>query len=106
MDTSARIDKDLPMSTEAGSFENLTFVEPSAIARRLLWHLFSLGPRRITEHDQHEPFEKPGAHLFWVKSGQGELKQESGQFELGAARRFGLWTCARRAPMSPIQNGI
>ena len=100
MDISARIDQDLPMSTEAGSFENLTFVEPSAIARRLLWHLFSLGPRRITDPDYHEPFEKPGAHLFWVKSGRGELKHESGQFELGRGKK--VWLVDMRTPRAYV----
>ncbi|HPU57200.1 MAG TPA: hypothetical protein PLH97_13145, partial [Verrucomicrobiota bacterium] len=59
----------------SGSSSNLIFVEPSPIARRLLWHVFSIGSRRLELPDHHERFEKPGAHLFWVQSGEGELEQ-------------------------------
>src|SRR5580692_7162908 len=69
---------------------NLTFVEPSPISRRLLWHLFSLGSRRVIEPDHHVPFEKPGAHLFWVQSGEGELKHETGRFSLRSGRKIWL----------------
>ncbi len=71
------------------SSDNLLFVDPSPIARRLLWHLFSLGSRRITQPDHHERFEKPGAHLFWVKSGEGDLEHKSGRFALRPGKR--LW---------------
>ena len=56
------------------SAENLICVDPSPVARRLLWHLFSIGSRRVTQPDRHERFEKPGAHMFWVQSGAGELE--------------------------------
>jgi AraC-like DNA-binding protein len=74
----------------SGSPDNLTFVEPSPIARRLLWHLFSIGSRRIAEADHHESFEKPGAHLFWVQSGEGELQHELGRFALKPGRKVWL----------------
>ena len=61
---------------------NLIFAEPTPVARRLLWHLFSIGSRRLTEPDHHEPFEKPGAHLFWIQSGEGELEYETAQIAL------------------------
>lgn len=69
---------------------NLVFVEPSPIARRLLWHLFSIGARRIVEPDRHERFEKPGAHLFWVQSGEGELEHETGRFALRRGKKVWL----------------
>ena len=70
------------MARLSGSANDLIFVEPSPIARRLLWHLFSIGSRRMELADHHERFEKPGAHLFWVQSGEGELEYRSSHFEL------------------------
>ena len=69
--------------------DNLTLIEPSPIARRLFWHLFSLGSRRVESPDRHEAFEKPGAHLFWVQSGEGQLEQATGTFALSRGHK--LW---------------
>jgi AraC-like DNA-binding protein len=71
-------------------FDNLVFAEPSPVARRLLWHVFSIGSRRIVEPDHHLSFEKPGAHLFWVQSGEGELVHETGRFSLRSGRSVWL----------------
>lgn len=71
------------------SADKLVFVEPSPVARRLLWHLFSIGARRIEQTDRHERFEKPGAHLFWAQSGAGELEYKSTRFELKRGKK--LW---------------
>src|SRR5215467_3100519 len=73
-----------------GSAERLHFVEPSPVARRLLWHLFSIGSRKVTKPDPHASFEKPGAHLFWVQSGEGELEHETGRFALKRGRNVWL----------------
>ena len=78
------------MSKLLGPSGNLIFVEPTPVARRLLWHLFSIGSRRITEADHHEPFEKPGAHLFWVQSGEGQLDDQSGRRALERGRKVWL----------------
>ena len=69
---------------------NLVFVEPSRIARRLLWYLYSIGSRRLTQADQHEPFEKPGAHLFWTQSGEGSLEYEGRRFALRRGHKVWL----------------
>jgi len=74
----------------SGSSDNLVFVDPSPVARRLLWHLFSIGSRRMVEADHHERFEKPGAHLFWVQSGKGELEYRSSRFELKHGKKIWL----------------
>ncbi len=58
----------------SNSFDRLQFVDPSRTARRLLWHLLSVGTVSRDEPDHHKGFEKPGAHLFWVKSGCGTLE--------------------------------
>jgi len=88
------------MSQAVGQSENLIFVEPSPVARRLLWHLFSIGVRRITQPEHHERFEKPGAHLFWVQSGEGELEYKSRRFRL---RRGGeVWLVDMNNPRTYI----
>ena len=78
------------MAPSAQSADHLIFVEPSPIARRLLWHLFSIGSRRLTGPDKHESFEKPGAHLFWVQSGEGELENERGRLALRSGKKIWL----------------
>ena len=82
--------KDLVMPDANTSADNLLFVDPSPVARRLLWHLFSIGSRRVTAVDRHERFEKPGAHLFWVQSGEGELEYKSTKFELKRGKKVWL----------------
>jgi AraC-like DNA-binding protein len=52
--------------------------------------LFSIGSRRITATDRHQSFEKPGAHLFWVQSGEGELEHENGRLPLARGRKVWL----------------
>lgn len=79
-----------PVAAPASSADRLTFVDPSPVARRLLWHLFSIGSRRMGQADHHERFEKPGAHLFWVQSGEGELEHESGKFALRRGKKVWL----------------
>jgi len=74
----------------AANSDDLIFVDPSPVSRRLLWHLFSIGSRRICQSDRHERFEKPGAHLFWVQSGEGELEYKSSRFELKRGRNVWL----------------
>lgn len=81
-----------------GPTGNLLFAEPSPVARRLLWHLFSIGSRRLTEPDHHVPFEKPGAHIFWVQSGEGELAHETGRRPLRRGRT--VWLVDMRRPRS------
>ena len=82
------------------STDNLTFVDPSTVARRLLWHLFSIGSRRVTQEDRHERFEKPGAHLFWVQSGEGELEYKSTKFELKRGKK--IWFVDMSKPRTYI----
>jgi AraC-like DNA-binding protein len=58
----------------------LQAVVPSAKARSLLWHAFSLDTARLERADYHEPFEKPGAHLFWILSGHGTMETEGHKY--------------------------
>jgi AraC-like DNA-binding protein len=88
------------MPKPPGPTDNLTFVDPSPVARRLLWHLFSIGTRRIEQPDRHEQFEKPGAHLFWVQSGEGELEYKSRRFHLH--RGGEVWLVDMNSPRTYI----
>ena len=86
------------------STDNLLFVDPSAVARRLLWHLFSIGSRRVTQTDRHERFEKPGAHIFWVQSGEGELEYKSTKFELKRGKKIWLVDMAQPRTYLPAES--
>jgi AraC-like DNA-binding protein len=90
MQTGNEIAAPIPDEAAAETSGHLTFVEPSPIARRLLWHLFSIGSRRVSTLDHHQSFEKPGAHLFWVQSGEGELEHETGRVSLTRGKKVWL----------------
>jgi AraC-like DNA-binding protein len=93
-----------PMPLRRDQSDNLTFVEPSPIARRLLWHLYSIGSRRVLEPDHHERFEKPGAHLFWVQSGEGILEYAGGHFALGRGKKLWLVDMSQPRTYLPAAN--
>jgi AraC-like DNA-binding protein len=88
------------MSSFDRNTDKLIFIEPSPIARRLLWHLYSIGSRRIQQPDHHVAFEKPGAHLFWVRSGEGELEAEGNRLALKPGRK--IWLADMRKPRTYI----
>lgn len=92
------------MSQPLRQADHLTFVEPSPVARRLLWHLFSIGSRRIEKSDHHVSFEKPGAHLFWVQSGEGELEHETGRFALRRGKKVWLVDMSRPRTYIPVPD--
>jgi AraC-like DNA-binding protein len=92
------------MSKLHGSSDKLTFVDPSPVARRLLWHLFSIGSRRLEQPDHHQRFEKPGAHLFWVQSGEGELEHEIGRFALRPGKKVWLVDMGKPRTYIPAPN--
>jgi AraC-like DNA-binding protein len=92
------------MALPATTSEKLTFVDPSPVARRLLWHIFSIGSRRVVEGDRHERFEKPGAHLFWVQSGEGELEYKSRRFPLRRGTEVWLVDMGRPRTYLPAPN--
>ncbi len=54
----------------------------------------------MNQPDHHERFEKPGAHIFWVQSGEGELEYRSRRFRL---RRGGeVWLVDMNSPRTYI----
>jgi len=72
------------------SFAHLHLLEPSQRARRLFWHLLSVGSVTLEEADEHAGMDKPGAHLFWVQSGEGQLIVPGGRYELRPGPRCWL----------------
>lgn len=66
----------------------LIWVRPSRVARRLLLHLFVIGPGHFREPRRFGPFEKPGAGLFWVESGHGQLRLDDAVWELRPGPHF------------------
>jgi AraC-like DNA-binding protein len=65
-------------------------MEPSSRARRLFWHLLSIGGVTLDSDDRHEALEKPGAHLFWVQSGRGTLELPGASYALKSGPRCWL----------------
>jgi len=97
---------------ENGKRQELQAVVPSIKARSLLWHIFSLDTAYLKVADHHEPFEKPGAHLFWVLSGHGTLETDGTKYLLQPGH--GVWfvdmtkarTYAPAAGQELVKRGI
>ncbi|MCC7519515.1 MAG: helix-turn-helix transcriptional regulator [Verrucomicrobiae bacterium] len=79
----------------------LIWVRPSRVARRLLFHLFVIGTGRATGLREFTSFEKPGAGLSWVASGQGHLQLGSQQWELKPPPHFCLYSAGRPRVFTP-----
>jgi len=86
----------------ANSFARLHVLEPSQRARRLFWHLLSIGSVTRDEPDRHAAMEKPGAHLFWVESGQGTLETPEWTFQLRPGPRCWLVDMKKARTYAPL----
>jgi AraC-like DNA-binding protein len=71
------------------SFSGLHVAEPSPQARRLLWHVLSVGRVWRDEPEHHAGADKAGLHLFWVVRGSGLLV--TGNQRLHVAPGQGSW---------------
>jgi AraC-like DNA-binding protein len=78
------------------SFDRVQYAEPSAEARRLLWHVLSVGVASRDEPERHPAHDKPGAFLFWIVSGQGTLEFRKGSLPLRPGPR--CWLLDLRQP--------
>lgn len=89
----------------SNSFDQLHLLDPSPRARRLFWHLLSVGTARLDGPDRHDGMDKPGAHLFWVQSGRGTLEVPGRSYALkpGAC----CWLVDMRKPRAyaPLPGG-
>ncbi|HWL08500.1 MAG TPA: AraC family transcriptional regulator [Planctomicrobium sp.] len=65
-------------------FDQLCLVEPSLPARRLLWHVLSVGCAWRDEPEVHPGRDKAGAFLFWVDAGNGKLTVDEKTWDLRA----------------------
>jgi len=86
------------------SFSGLHTAEPSPHARRLLWHVLSVGRVWRDEPEHHAGADKAGMHLFWVVRGSGTL--ETGDTRLALAPGRGCWLVDLRQARSYLpQDG-
>ncbi|WP_437221860.1 helix-turn-helix transcriptional regulator [Planctomicrobium sp. SH661] len=83
-------------------FDELCLVEPSPMARRLLWHVLSVGSVWRDELESHAAQDKAGAFLFWVKSGQGQLQIGRMSWELSPGTR--CWLVDLSTPRSYVPD--
>jgi len=78
------------------SFAQLRFAEPSPEARRLLWHVLSIGSVWRDEPERHEGSDKAGLFLFRVAAGSGHLEMQGNRYRL--ARGQDCWLVDLRHP--------
>lgn len=64
------------------SFSRLHVLNPPLLARRLLWHVLSIGAVSRDEPENHAGMDKAGLFLFRVQSGRGVLELADTRFDL------------------------
>jgi AraC-like DNA-binding protein len=84
------------------SYSGLYFAEPSPAARRLLWHVLSVGTVTRNEPERHEGFDKSGWFLFRVLTGSGTLQLVDRKFQLSPGPRF--WLLDLRQPRAYLPH--
>ena len=80
------------------SFAQLRFADPSPEARRLLWHVLSIGSVWRDEPERHEGLDKAGLFLFRVADGKGQLEMMGKNYPL--ERGQDCWLVDLRHPRS------
>jgi AraC-like DNA-binding protein len=94
------------MAKETRTERDLLAVVPSATARGLLWHAFSLDTARLDTAEHHEPFEKPGAHVFWVLSGHGTLETDRTKYLLQPGNSIWFVDMTRERTYAPAAGQL
>ncbi len=79
-------------------------VNPSPVARRLLWHVLGVGRGTIPGVETRLPFDKPGVVLLWVHSGSARLQLRSGLIALRKGPYFWLFNPRQRRVFAPQGN--
>mgnify|MGYP000901130067 CR=1 FL=1 len=72
------------------SFAQLRFAEPTPEARRLLWHVLSIGSVSRDEPERHAGLDKAGLFLFRVAAGRGQLEMMGQNYLLERGHRCWL----------------
>jgi AraC-like DNA-binding protein len=72
------------------SFAQLRFAEPTPEARRLLWHVLSIGSVSRDEPERHEGLDKAGLFVFRVAAGRGQLEMMGQNYLLERGHRCWL----------------
>jgi len=85
------------------SFSQLHFAEPSPAARRILWHVLSVGQVWRDEPERHAGLDKAGLFLFRVVSGAGDLEFNGSRYRLGPGRT--CWLVDLRQSRSYLPRG-
>ena len=85
------------------SFAQLRFAEPSPEARRLLWHVLSIGSVSRDEPELHEGLDKAGLFLFRVAAGKGHLEMMGKIYLLEQGQH--CWLVDLRHPRNYIPAG-
>lgn len=83
------------------SFAHLRSVEPSAIARRLLWHVLSVGFVSRDEAERHEGMDKAGVFVFRTAAGCGQLELGGRNYRLEPSDRCWLLDLRRARTYVP-----
>jgi AraC-like DNA-binding protein len=83
-------------------FDQLRLAEPSPAARRLLWHVLSIGRVWRDEPETHVDRDKAGMFLFWVVSGRGSLQVRDRHWPLAAGHH--CWLMDLSAPRGYIPD--
>lgn len=84
------------------SFAHLYLLDPTPRTRRLFWHLLSIGSVTLDEPDRHAGLDKPGAHLFWVQSGNGTLEIPERTYHIKAGLRCWLVDMRKSRAYAPL----
>jgi AraC-like DNA-binding protein len=87
------------------SFANVHVLDPSRAARRLLWHVLSIGYVSRDEPENHAGMDKAGLFLFRVKSGSGTLEVPDARYDLKRGSSWWLIDLARPRRYVPRANG-
>ncbi len=82
---------------------HLRFADPSPMAKRLLWHLLTIGKTIRDEPEVHPARDKVGMLLFWVTSGRGTLQAGRSHWNLSAGPQ--CWLVDMAQPRSFIPEG-
>ena len=72
------------------------YIQPSATARRLFWHIFAIGAGHVPAVQEWPRNAKPGAQLLWVEQGGGTLQIGRKSYVLQTGKYWFYSTAADR----------